>query len=371
MTDAVGPDWSGRLQQLKDDCTRQGLDALVISAPVNITYLTGFRGTAGLLLVGPERARLLVDGRYEAMAREGIAAGRVTDVDVTRVTGRYDVALAEVAPSVGARIVGFEAGDVTVATLSAWQRRAPDVTWRATERVVERLRLVKDAFEQAVFRRAARLIDAIVGQLASMVARGRSERDVARQLDAAILAAGFADVAFPTIVASGPHSAHPHATPGDRQLVDGDLVVLDFGGVLDGYCVDITRMAAVGRVSDRALAMFDAVAAAQQAAIAKVREGITCPEVDAGARDVLQARGFGEAFVHGTGHGLGLQVHEAPRVGRDDGEPVERLSAGMVCTIEPGAYVEGLGGVRLEDDVLVTTTGCEVLTVASRELLVV
>jgi Xaa-Pro aminopeptidase len=194
---------------------------------------------------------------------------------------------------------------------------------------------------------------------------------VARAIDAALERAGFSAPAFPTIVAAGPNSAHPHARPTDRRLQHGELVLLDFGGVLDGYCGDLTRMAAVGRVAPDARALFDAVREAQAAAITAVRAGVLASDVDAAARRTLEARGYGTRFLHATGHGLGLDLHEAPRLGRADAERPEPLAAGMVCTIEPGAYIDGLGGVRLEDDVLVTAEGCEVLTDAPRDLLVV
>jgi Xaa-Pro aminopeptidase len=205
--------------------------------------------------------------------------------------------------------------------------------------------------------------------LSTIVRAGETEIAIARSIDLAMERAGFSGPAFPTIVASGPNSALPHATPGGRRLAQGDLVVLDFGGVLGGYCVDLTRMAAVGRLAPQALALFDAVRDAHDAAIRHLAPGVTGAEVDAAARSVLEARGLGPAFLHGTGHGLGLDVHEAPRISRGGAETV--LAAGMVCTIEPGAYVEGLGGVRLEDDVLVTDTGRDVLTDAPRDLLVV
>jgi Xaa-Pro aminopeptidase len=206
------------------------------------------------------------------------------------------------------------------------------------------------------------------------VRAGRTERDIAQDIDAALLRAGCSRSAFPTIVASGPASAHPHARPTDRRLRDDDLVVLDFGGVLDGYCGDLTRMAGVGRVSAEARTLFDAVRAAQGAALAAVRAQALAYEVDAAARRVLVDHGFGDAFLHATGHGLGLEVHEAPRLGKPDEDrshTATRLEAGMVCTIEPGAYLDGLGGVRLEDDVLVTAEGCEVLTDVPRDLLIV
>jgi Xaa-Pro aminopeptidase len=173
-------------------------------------------------------------------------------------------------------------------------------------------------------------------------------------------------------VASGPESAHPHARPSERRLAPGALVVLDFGGVLDGYCVDLTRMAAVGAIAPEAARLFEAVRDAQAAALGAVRPGAAGATVDRAARQVLAERGLSEAFLHATGHGLGLEVHEAPRLGQAGGsESPEVLAEGMVCTIEPGAYVAGLGGVRLEDDVLVTSGGFEALTTAPRDLLVV
>jgi Xaa-Pro aminopeptidase len=235
---------------------------------------------------------------------------------------------------------------------------------------VEAHRIVKDALEIEILRRAARLLSDVARDLQSLVAAGRTEREVARAIEGAIETAGFSAPAFPTIVASGPHSARPHARPTDRRLQPGDLVVLDFGGVLDGYCGDLTRTAAIGPVSARAQALYEAVREAHAAAIAAVRPGVLASDVDAAARASLASRGVGEAFLHGTGHGLGLDLHEAPRLGRPDADRAEHLAAGMVCTIEPGVYVEGTGGVRLEDDVLVTAEGCEVLTDAPRELLV-
>jgi Xaa-Pro aminopeptidase len=237
--------------------------------------------------------------------------------------------------------------------------------------VVETLRLVKDPAELAALRRGGRALSGVATALASWVRGGRGERDVARDIDRALERAGFERPAFETIVASGPNSAYPHARPTDRRLAPGDLVVLDFGGVLDGYCVDLTRMAGVGAVGPEALQLYVGVRDAQTAALEAVRAGVRGAEVDAAARQVLEAAGLGDAFVHGTGHGLGLEVHEAPRIARASSGATDVLEAGMVCTIEPGAYVEGVGGVRLEDDVVVTMGGSELLTEAPRDLLVV
>jgi Xaa-Pro aminopeptidase len=248
---------------------------------------------------------------------------------------------------------------------------APNVEWTPVEGLPEQQRMVKDAVEIGILRRAARRLSDVARQLPSFLGQGRTERQVARDIEAALDRAGFSAPAFPTIVAAGPNSALPHARPTDRALAVGDLVVLDFGGVLDGYCVDLTRMAAIGRLRAEAESLVATVRAAQDAAIGVVREGQTGASVDAAARQVLESRGLGQAFSHSTGHGLGLDVHEAPRLARAESGAVETLRAGMVCTIEPGAYVDGLGGARLEDDVLVTPDGCEVLTDAPRDLLVV
>ena len=200
----------------------------------------------------------------------------------------------------------------------------------------------------------------MASRLGTIVARGQTEQAVASGIDAALVDAGFQRPAFSTIVASGPNSALPHARPTSRRLEPGDLVVLDFGGVLDGYCVDLTRMAAVGSPTASAMALYEGVREANASAVRAVRPGVPASDIDRAARAVLEAR---------TGHGLGLEVHEAPRLARPDSEPQERLEAGMVFTIEPGAYVEGIGGVRLEDDVLVTPGGCEVLTTVPHDLL--
>jgi len=371
MDEHTGPAWATRLRACQSALATHAIDALVVSTPVNITYLTGFAGSAGLLLLTGAGYWLLADGRYDLAVREAIRAGRMAEVGVERVERRYDLTLGELVTRLGARRVGFESAHVTVSNAAAWQRATVGVSWVALEKVVERLRMIKDARELSALRRGGRLIAEVTRALPSIAKSGRTERDVADAIDAAMLGVGFERPAFPTIVASGPNSAHPHAKPGSRALARGDLVVLDFGGVLDGYCVDLTRMVSVGIVEPQALALFEAVKAAHAAAIHSVRPGVLTSAIDGAARHELEARGLGSAFSHSTGHGLGLEVHEAPRVGRPDPETDEVVQPGMVFTIEPGAYVEGLGGVRLEDDVLVTADGCDVLTDIPRDLMVI
>ena len=317
MSDAARPDWSGRFRALRHTYTHDRLDALVVSTPANLRYLTGFAGSAGVFVLTGDAGWLVVDGRYTGAVGEGIAAGELASVRMEKVEQRVDQTLAGLLHRVGAKRIGFEAAHVTVATLRSWQGLTSGVEWLPTERLVERRRVVKDRFELDVLRRAAVLLSEVARQLGQLVAAGRSERDVARDIDAALDRAGFSEPAFPTIVASGPNSAHPHARPTDRRLADGDLVVLDFGGVLDGYCVDLTRMAAVGQVSARARALFEAVHDAHRPPRSRpCAPASPASAVDAAARRVLEARGLADAFLHSTGHGLGLEVHEAPRLSR-------------------------------------------------------
>jgi Xaa-Pro aminopeptidase len=229
--------------------------------------------------------------------------------------------------------------------------------------IVESRRVVKDAAEIATLREAARRLSAVARLVPAFLREGRTERALAADIDAAIRDAGFERPAFETIVASGPNSARPHARPGDRAIRAGDGVVLDFGGVYDGYCVDLTRTLFLGAPAAAHARLAAAVREAHAAAIAAVRPGIRPSEIDGAARGVLTDHGLGAAFGHGTGHGLGLEIHEDPRISKLPGAlPDAPVAAGMVFTIEPGAYVEGVGGVRIEDDVLVVDGGCEVLT---------
>lgn len=344
-----------------------GPDALIVTTPANVRYLTNHAGSAGVLVVTPTGLHLIVDGRYsEAVRARQASAEACPELEVHGVPTSYDEALVDLLAGLGVRRVGFEAAQVSVARhgwwLAALTRRSLPVELAATEDLVEGLRAVKDAVEIQALREAARRLTGVSAALFGLIRAGMTERDLAGQLEGLMRQAGYERLAFDTIVASGPNAALPHYRAGERVLVDGDLLVLDFGGVLDGYCCDLTRTVSVGPPTADARRVHAAVLEAQQAAIAAVRPGIETSAVDAAARNCLAAHGLGDAFSHGTGHGLGLDVHEAPRVAKATGQPGVRLEPGMVITIEPGAYLPGWGGVRIEDDVLVTDTGHEVLT---------
>ena len=355
------------------------IDALVVTHLPNIRYLTGFTGTAGAVVLLHERCILAVDFRYLTAAQDLAAARPAGTIEVEPVPQGYDLTIVDVLRRESCKRVGVEAAWLSVSRFNAistglagtaptpLRADGPTPVLVPTERLVERARMIKDAAEVAAMREGGCRISAIARRLHEVVRPGRREVDVAAELEAAMREAGFSRPAFETIVASGPNSALPHARPTDRRIAPGDSTVLDFGGVYDGYCVDLTRTVQLGRPSRELQRLYDAVAEAHQAALAAVRPGVRPSAIDGAARGVLERAGLGEMFRHGTGHGLGLEIHEDPRIAREmPGLPDDPVEPRMVFTIEPGAYVPGTGGVRIEDDVLVTGSGCELLTDAPR-----
>ena len=377
MAGAVFPPLISRLVRARDAMRTLAIDALIVSHLPNVRYLTGFDGTAGVLVLTATYATLIVDFRYATAARGLLTSspGLAGQLSVTIAARSYDETLTGVLRETKARRIGVEGAYLPVsrfnrlssslAALAPTPLQSPDgcPVLVPTERAIESARMVKDEAEVEVLRRAGRLIAAASHEAVRFARPGRTELDVAADIDALLRSAGFERPAFDTIVASGPNSALPHARPTGRTLQDGDGVVLDFGGVYDGYCVDLTRTVQLGDAGHEFRRLFAAVAEAQQAAISAIRPGVLASSVDHAARAALSRYGLEDAFGHGTGHGLGLEVHEDPRVSRvTPGQPDVALAPGMVFTVEPGAYVESVGGVRIEDDVLVTADGCEVLT---------
>jgi len=358
-----------------------GLDALIVLHLPNVRYLTGFTGSTAIVVLTPSEAVFITDGRYTTTV-ETVVGPNCPGLRLVNVDPTYDATLARVVSESGGPVVGFESAHMSVKRFDGLQAALGQVggpALKAADRVVEAIRVVKDAVELETFRKAGVLLDAVAADVLSSVRAGMRECDLAAEIDYKLRRGGFEKPSFDTIVASGPHAAMPHARPDDRVLAAGDLVVLDFGGVHDGYCVDLTRTVSVGDPGPEARRLYAAVAEAQLAGVGAVRPGAPVTDVDEAARGVLERHGLGPAFSHATGHGLGLEIHEEPRVGprRADipGVPPAGtdliLAPGVVITIEPGAYVPGLGGVRIEDDVVVTRGGVEWLTHVPRELRVV
>lgn len=345
-----------QLTRLRDEMRQRGLDALWVSRPANVRYLTGFTSPAdGKVLVTQERATLYTDARYTVQAAEESALPQF----IARPPATYEHAAADV----GRGVVGFEADHLTVAGLEELEAAWPDTTLKAAPGLVEELRSCKDEREIGAIRAAQALADRVYAEVRPMIQAGVREADIALEIEQRLRRAGATN-AFDVIVASGPRGAMPHGTASDRVMQDGELVTIDMGACLNGYNSDMTRTVAIGTPTDEMRRVYGAVLEAEEAAVQAVKPGARAADLDALARGILERHGLAEAFAHSLGHGVGLMVHEAPGL-RGTSEDV--LKPGMLVTIEPGAYLPGVGGVRIEDLVLVTEDGHEVLSQAVKE----
>jgi Xaa-Pro aminopeptidase len=356
-----------RLPRLRAALDGAGCEALLVTDLVNIRYLTGFSGSAAHLLVLPDDLVLATDGRYGEQAAAELGASRVqARIEVGNLAGQRRALTGAAA---GVARLGLEAASVTWARQRAFAAEwFPGAELVATEGLVEVLRLVKDAGEVARIAEAARIADAALAAVKPLLADGIAEADFAIALDFEMRRLGAADVSFDSIVAAGPNGARPHARPSSRPVQPGELVVLDFGALVDGYHSDMTRTVCVGAPASPVLQrMVDVVVESQRAGVAAVRAGTPCVDVDRACREVIGDAGWGDAFVHGTGHGVGLLIHEAPWVASTS---TDSLAAGHVVTVEPGVYLPEHGGVRVEDTVVVTESGCEPLTHAPKDLVI-
>jgi Xaa-Pro aminopeptidase len=358
-------DVAARIGRLRERLAGAECDALLLTNLTNIRYLTGFTGSAALAFVLPDELLFVTDGRYQIQSADQLAAA---GLEARFIIGGLAVQQEAVATAgKGVARIGLEAGSVT------WARqRAMAADWFSdaelvpTEGTVEDLRRVKDPGEISRISEAARIADAALAEVGPLLLDGISEADFALSLDFAMRRLGAEDVSFESIVAGGPNGAKPHARPSSRVIAPGELVVLDFGALVDGYHSDVTRTLSVGEPASPELTrMWDVVAESQRAGVAAVRAGVACAEVDRACREVIADAGWADAFIHGTGHGVGLDIHEAPAVGATS---TDTLAVGHVVTVEPGVYLREHGGVRIEDTVVVTETGCELLTHAPKEL---
>jgi len=382
---------AARHAKLREVLRTANLEGFVVTHLPNVFYLTNFFGTAGIAVVMSDRLYLILDFRYSAAATELWASpSGCPNAEIVTVERSYDETLTALIKKLQPKRLGIEGGNVSLHRAHQLARsigvgldmgsgaffdpdsakKAPDaMSLVSTDGVIERLRLVKDAHEIEMLRQGAVLLSEVARDVIDDIKAGMTEQAFAAKIDWRIKSAGFERCSFETIVASGPNSALPHAHAGARVMKGGDLVVLDFGGVYGGYCVDLTRTVALGEPDAEMQRVYDAVLEAQKAAIAAVKLPVRAGDIDAAARETLGRHQLAEAFGHSTGHGLGVEIHETPRIGprreaSADGPapPDEAIEPGMVFTIEPGAYVPGWGGVRIEDDVLVTSDGVEVLT---------
>jgi Xaa-Pro aminopeptidase len=357
-------DVAGRLPRLAARLSELGCDGLLVTNLTNIRYLTGFSGSAGLLLVVPDDSLLVSDGRYRDQVAGEIGASKASVRTEIAQPARQSAAIEQAARKL--RRLGLEADDVTWSV----QRRlaaamAPDTSLVAVPRAVEALRSVKDEGEVARIECAADIADVAFAQVKELLCEAPTEEEFAIALEFEMRRRGAEGIAFESIVASGPNGALPHARPTGRRIDAGELVVCDFGATVDGYRSDMTRTVCVGDPRpDELRELLEAVMTAQRAGVRTVRPGVRGGEVDAACRESLASAGLGDAFLHGTGHGVGLDIHEAPSVSQDS---TDILEEGAVVTVEPGAYLYSNGGARIEDSLVVTATGVRPLTKSTKD----
>jgi Xaa-Pro aminopeptidase len=351
-----------RLSAVREALESAGATALLETHRPNVYYLTGFTGDSGAILVEQSSVTLFTDGRFTVQAKEEVPGIRV------------HIHKGPLLAAVGDHLRGKRRGRIAIApthlTLAGWEvlkkAAGKGIKWVSLDGLVEGLRAVKDPFEVDRIRDAARLGSQVMEEAIHLIRPGVTELDIAAEIGYRMRRKGASGESFEAIVAAGPRSALPHARPTARRIGKNELVVLDLGAILRHYCSDLTRTVYVGRAPAKVRRWYQAVLDAQSAARHAVRSGVTAGAIDAAARGVLQRRGLGKYFVHSTGHGIGLEIHEEPRVARGQKKILE---TGNVVTLEPGVYIEGVGGIRIEDDALVTPRGTEILTTAPREFL--
>ena len=357
-------DVAGRSVRLRTLQQELRTEALVVTNMVNVRYLTGFTGSAGLLVAGPDELVLVTDGRYRDQAGDQLAAAGVeARIEMAQTAAARQELVSAAVSGVGR--LGLEAAHVS---WSAQRRYAeewfPHTELVPTEGLVEGLRQRKDEGELARLAAAASVADAALGAVRHRLGEQPTEAEFALELDSEVRRRGAEGASFETIVASGPNGAKPHARPGPRRIVEGDLVVVDFGALVDGYHSDMTRTTMVGDPSPTQQRMLEVVAASQAAGVRTVTDGVQSGDVDRACRTVIDEAGWIDAFLHSTGHGVGLDIHEEPRVASFS---TAILEAGHVVTVEPGVYLAEHGGVRIEDTVVVTAGGCQPLTFAPKD----
>lgn len=348
-----------KLTKLREQMQKQELDSLLVTNPYNLRFITGFTGTAGLALITPNDAWFITDFRYTEQAGEQVKEFKVVQAQ----KGLLDE-VARIVQEAAVERLAFEQDYMTFATYSQYQDKL-SATLEPVSGLIEQLRMVKAPGEIDVLKAAAKIADDAFEHICTYIKPGMTELQVSNELEFFMRSQGATSSSFDIIVASGLRSALPHGVASDKKIEQGDLITLDFGALYQGYVSDITRTVAVGEPSDKLKEIYKIVLDSQVLALEKIKPGMTGIEADAIARDYIKSKGYGEAFGHSTGHGIGLEVHEGPGLSFRS-ETV--LEPNMAVTVEPGIYLPGIGGVRIEDDILITETGNERLTHSSKEL---
>ncbi|CAG9613934.1 Aminopeptidase YpdF [Bacillus rhizoplanae] len=350
-----------KLTKLRSAFGEAGIDGILLTNQHSRRYMTNFTGTAGVVLISNERALFITDFRYVEQAQK-----QTVGYEIVQHTGPIIEEVAKQVKDLGIQKLGFEQDTLTYSSYAAYKEEV-DAEFVATSGIVEKLRLIKTDSEIKILKEAAQIADAAFEHILSFIRPGVSEIEVSNELEFFMRKQGATSSSFDIIVASGLRSALPHGVASEKLIENGDFVTLDFGAYYKGYCSDITRTIAVGEPSDKLKEIYNIVLEAQLRGVNGIKVGLTGREADALTRDYITEKGYGEYFGHSTGHGIGLEIHEGPSLAFRS-ETV--LEPGMVVTVEPGIYIPNVGGVRIEDDIIVTAEGNEVLTKSPKELII-
>jgi|SRR5690625_657026 len=350
----------GKLNQIKTYLQKNNLDGMIVTSPINRRYLTGFTGSAGIVIISQSDQLLLTDFRYTEQAKEQVK-------DYTIVTHEASIfqEVADQLKQLNLNNMAFEAAHISYEQYEQLNSLISAQLIPVTN-VIETIRSIKTTTEWDIMKKAAEIADRAYEHILSFIKPGMQEIEVANELEFFMRQAGATSASFDIIVASGWRSALPHGVASEKVIETGELVTMDFGALYKGYCSDITRTVAIGPIDETLKEIYDIVLKAQTLALSKIKPGMTGQEADAFARDVIDEAGYGNYFGHSTGHGLGMEVHEQPRLST---QSETKLQPGMVVTVEPGIYIPNVGGCRIEDDIIITETGNERLTLSTKQLM--
>jgi len=350
----------GKINSVKAALESNDLDAIIITNPINRRYITGFTGSAGIVIISKTANRFVTDFRYTEQATE-----QATGFTIVEHKRAIELEVNEQLRELGVQTVGFEENDVTYALFEKY-KAAFAASLVPVSGIIENIRLYKTEEEIATLKRAGDIADAAYEHIQSFIKPGMKEIEVANELEFFMRKQGATSSSFDIIVASGYRSALPHGVASDKKIELGELVTMDYGALYNGYCSDITRTLAVGKISDELKTIYETVKTAQERGVQQIKPGMTGQEADAITRDYITDKGYGDYFGHSTGHGLGLEVHEQPSLAKSS---TEELKPGMVVTVEPGIYIPEVGGCRIEDDIVITESGNQRLTNSTKELI--
>lgn len=354
---------NSRLNELRDTFTDKKIDAMLVTNSTNRRYITGFTGSAGYALITKDKAILVTDFRYIDQAKN-----QVNGFEVVKHDGLINDVISELLISNSVNKLGFEQDFVTFSLYGIFSDKFSNVELVPISQVIENLRMIKDNDEIMLIKKATEIADNAFSYILNIIKPNIKETDISLALEYKMRELGAEGISFTSIVASGYRSALPHGAASDKEVKSGDFVTMDFGAIYNGYVSDMTRTVVVGKPSEKQREIYKIVLEAQLEGVNHIKPGMTCKEADALTRDIITKYGYGEYFGHGTGHGIGLDVHEGPTVSfRSD----TVLTPGMIVTVEPGIYIPDFGGVRIEDDILITETGREVLTKSNKDLIII